>query len=628
LHKRLNSLILLLFSLAATHVNAQYLSVKGDFSVDQQRGCNDLTVTVTKLDPTPGPVIYLFEGWDPSNTTTNNFFTYTTPGDYWLYQVIQAGGGDKVDSLFIQILSPDLPVVELQTCNAQVLQVQIYDTHYDIYEIDYGDGSPVIQQPAGVKPATHTYSGAGPYTVTVTGVFLTANTSCGVYSDIFTPVPVVQPAFINNIRALDDNSMSIDFTLAPHSISRLEISVNNNTGYQVLKNIDQGLSVDTIKNLSLVNTVYCFRIATVDACSNFVTFSNEVCSIRNTINAVNNGIDLDWLTYVLDVNQTHNVTRNGSPVVSLASSVTSYSDTTTICQLNYCYQLEVIYPGGASSTSTEGCETAVSTDAPIAPTDISSINSDNQVNWNWLTDTANLSKTYIYDVSSSGPPTLIDSTQTNSYQTTKTDNTIQCIYLVNKDICDNLSPQSLVGCSIEIQGTTNSNGSVTLTWNNYLGWQAGVLGYAVVIMDQNGMVTDSVLVGNTTGYIDLIENAIDQISSYVVYALASDPTIPTSRSQIIRLERLPLISIPNSFTPNGDGLNDLFQVSGKFIESIEMTIFNRWGSAVYYTTKAEGWNGNLKNSKAPLFNYTYKVVVKDFIGNEHIRSGTVLILNH
>ena len=359
----------------------------------------------------------------------------------------------------------------------------------------------------------------------------------------------------------------------------------------------------------------------------FPKASCNLCSIRNVANAVNNGIDLNWRTYVIDVNQTNNVDRDAAPLVALASSVATYSDTTTICKTNYCYELEVLYPNGATSTSTTQCETAVSNDTPSAPTDISSINNSGQINWTWLTDTTNLSYTHIYGVTSTGQRTLLDSTQTSNYITSKLDNSIQCISLVSQNRCDNPSPQSITGCSIELQGITNNNGSVSLNWNNHQGWVAGTLDYAVVIMDQNGTVTDSILVGNVTTYTDLIENAVDQISSYMIYAVPADPAVTFSRSQVISLERLPLISIPNSFTPNGDGLNDLFQVTGKFIQSSEITIFNRWGTAVYYTTEPEGWDGSIKDKKAPLFNYTYKVIVKDFIGNEHIRSGTVLILS-
>ena len=38
--------------------NAQYLSVRGDFEVNQQLGCHDLTVTVTNINPGTGTIIY------------------------------------------------------------------------------------------------------------------------------------------------------------------------------------------------------------------------------------------------------------------------------------------------------------------------------------------------------------------------------------------------------------------------------------------------------------------------------------------------------------------------------------------------------------------------------------------
>lgn len=625
MHNRLYKLIILL-AFSSTYVNAQYLSVKGDFSVDQKRGCHDLTVTVTKLDPTPGPAIYLFEGWGTS-TTTDTVFTYTTTGDYWLYQIIQAGGGDKIDSLFIQILEPTVPDVELQTCNANELQLQIYDSNYDIYEIDFGDGSPLIQQPVSTIPAVHSYGGAGPYLITVTGLFTTSFATCGVFSQTFSPVPIVQPAFISELNALDDRSVSLIYTLAPHSVSWLEISVNNNINFQVLKNLAQGTNADTISNLALDGNVYCFRIATYDACSNFRSYSNNLCTVRNTIAIQDNAIDLNWRTFTVDVNQSNQIYRNGSPLVNLPSASSTFGDTTVLCNNSYCYRVQEVYPDGSTSTSTEQCGIAISSDIPTAATDISSINSDAQVRWQWLSDTANLANTYIYGLTESGQPQLLDSTQSTNYTYNRANNSMQCIYLVNINRCNNVSTPSITACSLELEGTANNNGSVTLNWNSYQGWQTGVLEYAVVILDQNGALIDSILVGNTTTFTDPLEDAIEQVSTYIVYAIPQNPAVPYSRSQLITIERLPVISIPNVFTPNGDGLNDYFQVSGKFIESVEINIFNRWGSSIFHSFDAQGWDGSVKGSPVQLDNYTYKITVKDFLGNAHIRSGTILILS-
>jgi len=59
----------------------------------------------------------------------------------------------------------------------------------------------------------------------------------------------------------------------------------------------------------------------------------------------------------------------------------------------------------------------------------------------------------------------------------------------------------------------------------------------------------------------------------------------------------PFIYIPNSFTPDGDGLNDVLYVRGIYIEEMELKIFNRWGELVFETkNQSVGWDGT-RNSK-------------------------------
>ena len=68
--------------------------------------------------------------------------------------------------------------------------------------------------------------------------------------------------------------------------------------------------------------------------------------------------------------------------------------------------------------------------------------------------------------------------------------------------------------------------------------------------------------------------------------------------------------IPNAFTPNKDGKNDVFKIPGKSIHNYEMTIYNRWGEQVFFTTNAaEGWDGTYRNIDAPAGPYV--VVLKN-----------------
>jgi len=68
--------------------------------------------------------------------------------------------------------------------------------------------------------------------------------------------------------------------------------------------------------------------------------------------------------------------------------------------------------------------------------------------------------------------------------------------------------------------------------------------------------------------------------------------------------------IPNAFTPNKDGKNDVFIIPGKSIHNYEMTIYNRWGEQVFFTTNAaKGWDGTYRNIDAPAGPYV--VVLKN-----------------
>ena len=63
-------------------------------------------------------------------------------------------------------------------------------------------------------------------------------------------------------------------------------------------------------------------------------------------------------------------------------------------------------------------------------------------------------------------------------------------------------------------------------------------------------------------------------------------------SSVIIVEGTSTLIIPNIFTPNGDGSNDVFNLSGTNITEIKGTIMNRWGQVVFNINTVEGgWDG-------------------------------------
>ena len=85
------------------------------------------------------------------------------------------------------------------------------------------------------------------------------------------------------------------------------------------------------------------------------------------------------------------------------------------------------------------------------------------------------------------------------------------------------------------------------------------------------------------------------------------------------------IYIPNTFTPNGDGLDDLFYVYGYGFSDLHIQVFNRWGELIYASTTNKGWDGTYKGKECPEDTYVYKVNYK-VIARDYKKVGHINII--
>lgn len=88
------------------------------------------------------------------------------------------------------------------------------------------------------------------------------------------------------------------------------------------------------------------------------------------------------------------------------------------------------------------------------------------------------------------------------------------------------------------------------------------------------------------------------------------------------------IYIPSAFTPNYDGLNDVFRVLNLHNQHLlSMAIFNRFGQKIFFTKDpATGWNGTANGTLQPNGTYIYMVTYSDIAGRDHEQKGTVVLL--
>lgn len=119
-----------------------------------------------------------------------------------------------------------------------------------------------------------------------------------------------------------------------------------------------------------------------------------------------------------------------------------------------------------------------------------------------------------------------------------------------------------------------------------------------------------------------------------VYTLKVASALGCSGSGTVLVNVYLPLSIPNAFTPNGDGRNDIFYLlggpTGSLIE--DFVIFNRWGQRVFQQQNippgdpGHGWNGRINGAAAPPDTYVYMITLKLSDGSRHPYQGTVILI--
>ncbi|HTN47394.1 MAG TPA: choice-of-anchor L domain-containing protein [Flavipsychrobacter sp.] len=86
--------------------------------------------------------------------------------------------------------------------------------------------------------------------------------------------------------------------------------------------------------------------------------------------------------------------------------------------------------------------------------------------------------------------------------------------------------------------------------------------------------------------------------------------------------------LPSGFTPNGDGKNDLFRLSGlKYQKLLEFRVFNRWGEEIFATTDiSQGWDGSYRGVPQEMGVYSYIIRLAIPGGTQKVYKGNVTLL--
>ncbi len=87
------------------------------------------------------------------------------------------------------------------------------------------------------------------------------------------------------------------------------------------------------------------------------------------------------------------------------------------------------------------------------------------------------------------------------------------------------------------------------------------------------------------------------------------------------------VFVPDVFTPNGDGLNDVFEIKGTGLKFLQLTIFDRWGNTIFESNELNAaWNGTYKALDCPQGAYNWNLNVTARNGWTKSLNGKVMLV--
>lgn len=203
--------------------------------------------------------------------------------------------------------------------------------------------------------------------------------------------------------------------------------------------------------------------------------------------------------------------------------------------------------------------------------------------------------------------------------------------------------------TISLLVTTNDGCAHTLTLNNYINVYGSPTAAFIASPQPTTILTPTInftdqsvgadnwlwSFGDLNNSTSVLQNPSytysDPICYQVTLEVSSQNGCTDSVSEIICIDPDVSIYVPNTFTPNDDGINEIFipVTTGINPDKYEFWVFDRWGNLIFYTDDLnEGWNGRVQghDKLCQIDTYVWKVKCVDVLDKKHNLIGHVNLI--
>jgi gliding motility-associated-like protein len=128
------------------------------------------------------------------------------------------------------------------------------------------------------------------------------------------------------------------------------------------------------------------------------------------------------------------------------------------------------------------------------------------------------------------------------------------------------------------------------------------------------------------GLLNPLFTPTDKAQSYYEYILLATSSLSCTESDTARIQVLWDLTVPSGFTPNNDGINDLWVIEAAYAVPVSVEVFNRWGEHVFIAKQYDNtWDGTRNDKPLPIGTYYFVITIEAGSGKKTI-TGPITIV--
>ncbi|GLU50930.1 T9SS type B sorting domain-containing protein [Dyadobacter frigoris] len=611
----------------------------GGFELDKYEGCAPLTVKIKNTVPNSFSVGYdvNYDGQSQNPLLAQGLpsTTYYNTGNYTILQGGSISTGPIYACRKVKVYESRYPNVQYTSCGGGKIKLLFNDDiilqTYDKVEINWGDNSNDVLNKGNALELEHTYASITTSPVVkIKGIF-TSNTNCAEGLELSIGISFQQPLLkniqIKTVEMKGNGSLEVSYEGVTSIATDILTSSDGGNNYIIGgTRTSGGTQFYRVPNLN-VSQVYQVKLGSKDLCGG--KQDSEIVTsmiLKGTSGNEKNSISWNQYPNAADF-QEYQLMRDGVILKSFSDIKTiSYDDEDVQCGDSFEYSIVAVTKIIQSISAPVIIKTTSTSPKPVDQMYVT-VNGDDLIELTALIPGSGSKSNYEITVQrSEGAGGAFKKVNTLYNETTYQDFDVQanknsyCYRLIYQNACGQKAPVSEPVCSILLQ-----NQNSLFTWTTEKPFSDDIQSYK---MSQTGSAGSNAEIDMKlqNNFAPQLTGQSDPAYTFQVRADSKNGNFQ-SFSNLISFKRDADIFVPTAFSPNEDGINDMFEVKVSMYKSFKMSVLNRWGEVIFHSDDmSKGWDGMFKGKIAAVGSYIFDIEIVNNINQTVKKNGTFVLL--